>query len=191
MNDCHISKLVSSCMAKLSQINRVKHSFDKETLTLIISALVISKLTYCSTVWSNTSATNIKKLQLAQNFASKIITNSKKYDHATPSLRQLNWLPIKHLLIYRDTVMTYKCMNNLAPTYLSDRFVKRSELHNRSTRNSGLLQIPLFRTATGQRSFLYRGVKIWNNLDNKLKQLPSLHIFKKHLKKEMTKDVLD
>ncbi|CAB4014424.1 Hypothetical predicted protein, partial [Paramuricea clavata] len=37
----HIKNLVSSCTAKLCQINRVKDSFDKETLKLIISSLVI------------------------------------------------------------------------------------------------------------------------------------------------------
>ena len=42
--DDHISKLVSSCMRKLCQINRVKDSFDNETLKLVIETLVISKL---------------------------------------------------------------------------------------------------------------------------------------------------
>ena len=67
--DCHISNVVSSCMAKLYQINRVKNSFDGKTLEQLISSLVFSKMLYCSTEWSNTSTTNIKKLQLVQNFA--------------------------------------------------------------------------------------------------------------------------
>ena len=71
----HIKNLVSSCTSKLCQINRVKDSFDKETLKLIISSLVISKLFYCSATWSNTSASNINKLQAVQNFACRIITN--------------------------------------------------------------------------------------------------------------------
>jgi hypothetical protein len=33
--------------------------------------LVINKLTYDSTIWSNTSAKNIKKLQTVQNFAAR------------------------------------------------------------------------------------------------------------------------
>ena len=48
--DKHISNLVSSCLYKLCQINRVKNNFDKGTLTMIITSLVISKLLYCSTV---------------------------------------------------------------------------------------------------------------------------------------------
>ena len=48
--DKHISNLVSSCLYILCQINRVKNNFDKGTLTMIITSLVISKLLYCSTV---------------------------------------------------------------------------------------------------------------------------------------------
>ena len=97
--DHHISKTVSSCISKLYQINRVKESFDKETLKLLITSLVFSKMLYCSTVWSNTSTQNINKLQSIQNFASKIVTNSRKFDHVTPLLRHLNWLPVKQLLL--------------------------------------------------------------------------------------------
>ena len=46
--DNRISKLVSSSMHKLCQIKRVKDSFDKETLTTIITSLVINKLLHGS-----------------------------------------------------------------------------------------------------------------------------------------------
>ena len=83
--DYHIKNVVSSCMAKLCQINRVKDSFDRDGLRLIINAFVMSKLYYCSTVWSNTSATNIKKLRAVENFACRILTNMGRYDHLTLS----------------------------------------------------------------------------------------------------------
>ena len=66
--DQHIHQLTSSCMTKLCQINRVKNSFDRDTLCTIISALVLSKLFYCSTVWSNTTATNVKKASSCSEF---------------------------------------------------------------------------------------------------------------------------
>ena len=119
-----LSYLVSSCLSKLVQINRVKKSFDKDILTLIISSLVFSKMFYCSSVWSNTSKNNIKKLQLIQNFACRIITGSQKYDHVTPLLHQLNWLSVNEILQLRDSVMAFKCVNNLAPDYLCIKFKK-------------------------------------------------------------------
>ena len=93
--DFHIAKLVSSCMSKLCQINRVKDRFDNDTLLTIIGALVISKVLFCSNVWSNTPSTNIKKLQAVQNFACRIIIKTKNFDHVTPALQQLNWLPVE------------------------------------------------------------------------------------------------
>jgi len=39
----HISKLVSSCVHKLVQINRIKHLLDLKTLLLMINAFVFSK----------------------------------------------------------------------------------------------------------------------------------------------------
>ena len=186
--DDHISKLVSSCMRKLCQINRVKDSFDNETLKLVIETLVISKLLYCSTVWSNTSSNNINKLQSVQNFACRVISGVGKFDHITPALRELNWLPVEKLLLERETVMAYKCLNGLAPDYLVDKFIKRSDIHDRSTRNHDLLDIPLYRTAAGQRTFNYRGAKIWNDLDDKLKNITSITIFKKELREILLKE---
>ena len=99
--DQHIHQLTSFCMTRICQINRVKNSFDRDTLRTIISALVLTKLFYCSTVWSNTTATNIKKLQAVQNFACRIITKTKKFEHITPALREIKWLPVNGHLLYR------------------------------------------------------------------------------------------
>ena len=79
---------------------------------------------YCSSVWSNTSKNNIKKLQLVQKFACRISTGSQKYDHMTPLLQELNWLSIDEMLQFTDSVKVYKCANNLAPDYLCIKFKK-------------------------------------------------------------------
>ena len=180
--DDYISKLSSTCINKLCQISRVKESFDKKTLILLIEALAINKLLYCSSVWANTSSKNLKKLQTVQNFACRIITSIKKFDHVTPGLQELNWLSIENLLIYKDTLMTYKCLNNLAPSYLANKFTKRSDIHDCQTRNNHCLNIPSYKTTAGQRTFHYRAVKIWNGIDDELKEISELKVFKEKLK---------
>ena len=127
------------------RLNLYKESFDKETLQLLIISLIFfCKMLYCSTVWSNTSTQNINKLQSIQNLASKIVTNSRKSEHVTPLLRQLNWLPVKQLLYYREHVLTYKCFNGLAPKYLVDKFIKRSVIHACHTRKRDLLHTSFY-----------------------------------------------
>ena len=94
-------------MSALGQINRVKHAFSKELLIIIINSLVFSKLYYCSSVWSTTSKRNVKKLQLVQNFAARIISGVGKYDHVTPILKELRWIPVEKQLYYRHAVLAF------------------------------------------------------------------------------------
>ena len=70
--DYHITKTVSTCLQNLIQMKRIKYLIDNSTLLLLLlSSLVFSKLYYCSSIWSNTSKRNIKKLQLIQNFVKR------------------------------------------------------------------------------------------------------------------------
>ena len=59
------------------------------------------------------------------------------------------------------------------------------EIHGRNTRNCDQLQIPLYTSAAGQRSFKFRGAKIWNSLDTDLKEHKSLKNFKLALKSRL------
>ena len=151
----------------------------------MVSSLVMRKLFYCSSVWSNTSSKNVKRLQAVQNFACRIVSNTRKFDHITPAMEELEWLPTKDLLLYRDTIMTYKCIHGMAPHYLTSKFCNRASIHGRKTRNCDQLQIPLYTSAAGQRSFKFRGAKIWNSLDTDLKKHKSLKNFRLALKSRL------
>ena len=82
----HITKTASDCMFKLTRVNRIKHLL-KKTLIYLINAFVFSKLFYCSTVWSSTSKKNVRKLQLVQNYACRIVAGLRKYDHVSEALK--------------------------------------------------------------------------------------------------------
>ena len=150
----HINKSASDCMFKLTRINRIKHFSDQSTLMYLINAFVFCKLFYRSTVWSNNSKENVRKLQLVQNYAYRIITGLKKYDHTSEALRSLKWLDVKEKLLFNDLVMVYRCMNDLTPDYLRirKRFQHRSEIHRRYTKQKSDLSLPKCRLATGQRA---------------------------------------
>ena len=125
----HVTQVTSKCIGSLCQINGVKHLFDKHTLVTIISSLVFSKLWYCSSVWANTTKKDIELLQAVQNFAALIVSGTRKFDHVTPIVKQLQWLPIIKQLALRDATMVLKCLNGLAPRYLCQKFKTRKEVH--------------------------------------------------------------
>ena len=85
-------------------------------------------------MWSNTSKTYVKKLQLVQNSAGRIVLGLLKYDHISEGLKSLRWLPIADKLILNDSVLVHKCLNGQAPGYLSQQLTLRQVHHNRNTR---------------------------------------------------------
>ena len=121
---------------------------------------------------------NIELLQRVQNFAARIVSRTRKFDHVTPILKQLQWLPIIKQLAVRDAAMVFKCLNRLAPPYLCQKFKTRSEVHNCNTRNRDRLHIPLCRTAAGQRAVTFRGQKLWNSLPGEFQSITNLDVFK-------------
>ena len=99
----HVNLLTLSLITTtLCQISRVRHLFSKSVLFTILNCLVFCKLFYCSTVWSGTFKQNIDKLQLPENFAARLLTNTRKFDHILPVLRELGWSSIKQQLLVRD-----------------------------------------------------------------------------------------
>ena len=87
----------------------MRHLLGTGTLENVINALVFSKLYYCSPVWSSTTKKNISKLQKIQNFAARIITNTRKFDHITPVLQELRWLPVSYYLMNTVDVLAFVC----------------------------------------------------------------------------------
>ena len=174
----HITKTASNCLFKLQQINRIKHLLDRKTLLLVINSFVFSKLQYCSTVWSNTSNSNIDKLQKVQNFAGRIILGLRKYDHISDGLRSLKWLPIIEKLILNYATMMHKCINKLVPDYLADMFKLRSQVIIDKLDRQVLWT--LCRLSIGQRSFAFRGAKLWNSLNDNIKSLKCPKNFWRH-----------
>ena len=80
-------------MFKLTRVKGIKHHLDKKTtLIYVINAFVFSKLFYCSTIWSSTSKKNVRKLQLVQNYACRIVAGLRKYDHISEALKSFNGL---------------------------------------------------------------------------------------------------
>ena len=68
------------------------------------------------------NSTDLSRHQVLQSSACKVILQASKYDHASPLLRQLHWLPIKERILFKVMVYVYKCLAGSAPEYLRTCF---------------------------------------------------------------------
>jgi len=62
----------------------------------------------------------LRKLQAVQTAAVRLVTGARKFDHITPVIRDLHWLPVRQRIKYKLAMIAYKCLHGLAPVYLVD-----------------------------------------------------------------------
>ena len=96
---------------------------------------------------------------------------------------ELGWLSVKEMIVKETSTMMYKSLNDHAPQYLSDLFVRLSDFHTRELRNTkNDLAVPSMRIVSGQKAFSYRGTKVWNTFNDNIKEAPSVNSFKSRLR---------
>ena len=63
----------------------------------------------------------MRKLQIVQSAAARLLSGVRKYQHISPTMAALHWLPIHFRIDFKVLMMTYKALNGLGPRYLADR----------------------------------------------------------------------
>lgn len=146
--------------------------------------MIISKFDYCNAILYGLPSTSLGYLQSVQNIAARFITQTRKYDHIKPVLKDLHWLPIRSRIEYKFLTMVHKSLYGCTPLYLRQLLCKRPE-RGTSLRADGKnnLLVPKVKRATfGARTFRYAGPTLWNALPDSLKKHSRLEKFKKNLK---------
>ena len=83
-------------------------------------------------------------------------------------------------------------MTGYAPDSLFSKYVQRAIITKRKTRNSQMLNIPLYITAPGQRTFYNRTVELnWSSLDSTRKLKPTPTDFKCCLRRSLISKLLE
>jgi len=81
--------------------------------------MVLARLDYGSATLAGLPNLLLGKLQSVINAAAPLVFSGCKYDHVTPLLRDLHWLPFLKRITFRLAVLAYRCQHGLAPSYLS------------------------------------------------------------------------
>ena len=116
----HITKTCSIAFYHIYNIKHIRKYLNRNLTEKIVHVLITSQLDYCNSLLFGLSNSQLKKLQNVQNAAARIITGTRKYDHITPVLRELHWLPVKERIDFKILLLTFKALNKMAPADLKD-----------------------------------------------------------------------
>ena len=177
----HISKSTSTSFLQIRDLARARRYLTEEAAKTAVHAFITSRIDYCNSLLYGLPFNLISKLQHVQNSSAKLVTRSRKYDHISPILKDLHWLPVLHRIQFKVLLLTYKVIHGLAPLYLSE-LLDLPTRKNRST-NGILLLIPKTKLVHyGDRSFSKAAPLLWNQLPRHIQESPSVETFKSRLK---------
>ena len=157
---------------------------------VIVQALVCSRIDFNNSLYYGLPQKQIRRLQRIRNCAGRLIFRKRKFDHITPCLIELHWLPVYAHITFKVLVLTCKCLNDLAPSYLKSLLVLKSAstVNLRSTCNPYLLQTQTTKLVyVGDRAFSSAAPFEWNKLPMEIQSLASINIFKRKLKSRLFK----
>ena len=180
--DRQVSSIVKKCSYHLRNIGRIRRYITTAACKTVVQSLVISQIDYCSTLLAGVPQNRIRRLQIIQNKAARIISRAPKADHITPILAELHWLPCQQRLHFRILTYVYKSLHHLAPIYLENLI--SAYRPGRALRSAGgntlVRRVP--RKKIGGQSFFTAGPNLWNSIPQSIRDSPSLQVFKRTLK---------
>ena len=186
----HVSKAVKSANYHLRNIGRIRKYLTAESTKGAVISLVTSRFDYCNGLLCGIPEELICKLQRVQNNAARVITLTKKYDHITPVLKELHWLPVRKRIEFKILLLAYKCLHGTAPSYLREMLKEYVPPRTLRSTSKNLLCEPRTNMKTyGDRSFSACAPKLWNQLPDNIRAAGSVAIFKRQLKTHLFKDV--
>ena len=166
-------------------------------------SLIQCHFDYASSAWYNGLNQELKnKLQVTQNKIIRFVLNLHPRSHiGKQQFLSLHWLPVHNRVSQITLCHVFKINNNLAPSYLNDKFTLVTDFHNKNTRfrvkaksvagdyfNSDISMedskryIPPSVKGFGKRSFAYNGCSLWNSLPQHVRDASNIPCFKAKVK---------
>ncbi len=187
--DSHIKNVTKQANYHIRNIGQIRKFLTKEAAEILVHSFISSRLDYCNALLYGIPLTTISKLQQVQNTAARVVTRTSKYDHITPVLKSLHWLPVSQRIQFKILLITFKCLNGLAPAYLVDLLERYCPVRNLRSQDELLLVIPKSRLKRyGDRAFYMAAPLLWNALPSTLRKATSVESFKSRLKTYLFKE---
>ena len=157
-----VASACRECYLGIRNISKIRKYLTEEATTHLIMAFVTSKLDCNNALLHKCHEAVTSKLQLVQNNAARVIGKKKKHQSILEG-KLLHWLPVKYRIDYKINLITYKCLNDLAPSYLCDLLhYKIPRRDNMRSTEKNLFEEHVTRTKAGDRAFSNAAPVLWN-----------------------------
>ena len=179
--DFYVNSLCKRAGKQLNVLKRFSNILGQNQRLRIFQTFIASIFDYCPTVWNFCSKTKAKLIEKIQERGLRYV-----YNDDTSTYRELldrsDTETMHNIRLKKMVIYVYKCVSQIAPAYLHDMF--KIKITPYEMRSSIMLEQPKVNTVNnGLLSFTYHGAKLWNQLPNEIKSIPTFTNFKRMVMK--------
>lgn len=179
----HIDTIIASASKQLAFLRKVKYRFSSEILNKLYCTYIRPLLEYASEVWDVCTQTDANRLEQVQLTAARIVTGLPVFASRNSLYSETGWETLSERRRQKRLSLMYKIVNNNAPSYLIDLLPSRVEsASNYNLRNRNNYEIPFTRLCSFESSFYPSTLRQWNDLEDAIRNAPTLSQFKRNLR---------
>ena len=171
----HINHVASRMGRGVNLLRRLSWFLPQSLLVLYLKSYILPLVDYCDVVWDNCTQHDSHHLQSLFNYACCLALHRPRLSSSSALWKELGLTSLHNRRRLHLAELTYKCLNSLAPPYLSSLF--RLPSHHHNTRRNNLINLPAVRTTFGQHAVSFRGASLWRSLPASLRDSGSLKNF--------------
>ena len=114
----YINKICRAVFFHIYNISRIRKYLKNDATQTLVHSIVIGRLDYCNSLLYKVPAVHMSKLQRIRNNAARLVCSTQRFNHITPVLFSLHWLPVAYRIEFKILVLAFKAIYQLAPSYI-------------------------------------------------------------------------
>ena len=190
----HCTQLLPKLRRSNGILAKARHQIPISELLSIYYSTFASHLNYGSQVWAQKSNTLIKKIEVLQKNAVRIMTFSEFKAHTSPLFKALKILKFKDQLFLFNCLLVHDQLNSNLPENFDDFFITNNDLNTINTKSSKTCKLftPFVNSVRyGRNSIKHSCIISWNHCIEQFPNTDFMIIKRSDLKKLITDKFLD
>ena len=176
-----IENLLEKLKSRLAGLAHIRYVLPYNLRKIVSEGMFNSVLGYCLPLFGGCDAGEIQDLQILQNKAAQLVTQSPPRAIRNPMYDRLGWLTVKQLVVYYTLLAVYRVRLTGEPEYLAESLCNDNR--------NGHIIVKSTKLSLLKNSFKFRGACNWNELPQFIRNQKNIGAFKKSLKTWIKKHV--
>ena len=141
-----------------------------------------------STRYMNFTTRDNNRLQVLQNQVNRILTGANKRTSTLELLTTTNTLSVQQMIALQTLILTYKIIQTKKPAYLADKIKFDENVQNLRSKSVTLKQVQ-YRLNQSREGFVYRGILLFNKMEENIRKCETIEAFKKGARKWVLENI--